>query len=107
GDLTRRKAAPLRVLVYQRFVFGEIDAESLIRRNVALDPLNVGAELLQGRVRLLRGLAQGLPLGAADRGQLALDDEFPHEFLPMQYSGYNPRGFGGRSCRPGAISARD
>src|SRR6267378_491892 len=34
----------------------------------------------QGRGRLLRRLAQGLPFGAADRRQLAFDDELAHGF---------------------------
>src|SRR6266404_5663766 len=80
GDLVRRKAAQPGVLVNDRLVVSKIDAKGLIGSDVALDPLDVGTELLQGRVRLLRRLAQGLPFGAADRRQLAFDDELAHGF---------------------------
>src|SRR5205823_2307223 len=78
GDLVRREAAAPGVLVNERLVLGKIDAKGFVSGDVAFDPLNVGAELLQGRVRLLRSLAQGSPFGAADCRQLALDDEFAH-----------------------------
>src|SRR6266404_5303617 len=58
GDLVRRKAAAPGVLVNDRLVVGKVDAKGLIGSDVALDPLDVGTELLQGRVRLLRRLAQ-------------------------------------------------
>jgi hypothetical protein len=60
------------------------DAKGLVGGDVALDPLNIGAEFLQRRVRFLRGFTQGLPFGAADRRKLALDDKFAHGSLPHQ-----------------------
>src|SRR6266478_3804687 len=80
GDLVRRKAAAPGVLVNDRLVVGKVDAKGLVGSDVALDPLDLGTELLQGRVRLLRRLAQSLPFGAVDRRQLAFDDELAHGF---------------------------
>src|SRR6266536_1370582 len=45
GNLCSRKAADLGVFVNYRFVLSEIDAEGLVVSDVALDPLDVGAEL--------------------------------------------------------------
>ena len=47
GDLGCGKAADLGVLANDRFVLGEIDAERLVVGDIALDPLDVGAELMQ------------------------------------------------------------
>src|SRR4249920_3771427 len=47
GDLGRGKSADLGVLADDGFVLGEIDAERLVVGDIALDPLDVGAELMQ------------------------------------------------------------
>src|SRR4051812_20982988 len=47
GDLGRRKAADLGVLADHALILGEIDAEGLVVSDVALDPLDVGADLAQ------------------------------------------------------------
>src|ERR1700745_344855 len=78
GDLVRREAAAPGVLTDDRLVLGKVNTKGFVIGDVALDPLDVGAELPEGRIRLLRGLAQSLPLGAADRWQFAFDDEFAH-----------------------------
>src|SRR6516225_2610834 len=78
GDLVGREAASPGVLLNDRLVLCEVDAKGLVVGDVALDPLDIGTELFEGRVRLLRGLSQGLPLGAADRRQFAFDDELAH-----------------------------
>ena len=74
------------MLLNDRLFLGEIDAERLVAGDIALDPLNVGAELLQRRVRFLRGLSQRLPLRAADRRQLA-GPSATRSFKPLNYSG--------------------
>ena len=50
GDFVGREAAEAGVLADDRFVFGEVDAKGLVAGDVALDPLDVGTELLEGRV---------------------------------------------------------
>src|SRR5437764_6562358 len=76
GDLGGWEAADLGVLPDNRLVLGEIDAEGLVGRDKALDPLDVGAELAQDAVRLRRGALQLLALEAADRRDVAIGDEF-------------------------------
>src|SRR5271155_1740904 len=76
GDLGRRKAADLGVLFDDVLVLREIDAERLVGRDIALDPLNIGAELAQDAVRFRRGALQLLAFEAAGAGNVALDDEF-------------------------------
>src|SRR5262249_8137432 len=78
GDFIRREAAAPGMLANDLLVACQIDAKGLVGSDIALDPLDVGAEFFQCRIRLLRGLAQSLALGAADRRQFALDDEFAH-----------------------------
>jgi hypothetical protein len=75
------------VLVNNLLIPSQINAKSLVVRDIAFDPLDVGPELLQGRVRFLRGLAQRLSLGAADSGQLAFDDEFAHRSSRAKVAG--------------------
>src|SRR5215831_7535768 len=74
-DLRRRKTADLSVLADDGLVLGEIDAERLVVGDEALDPLNVGAELMQHLVRFRGGPAQLLALEAADLRDVSLDDE--------------------------------
>src|ERR1700730_6024890 len=87
GDLVSRETAALGVLLDDRLVLCEVDAKGLVGGDVALDPLNIRAELLQRRVRFLRGVPEGLPFGAADRRKLAFDDELAHGFLPIKSGG--------------------
>ena len=48
GDLGGRKAANLRVLADDGLICGQINAKRLIVRNVAFEPLDIGAKLAQG-----------------------------------------------------------
>jgi hypothetical protein len=63
------------VLADDRLILREIDAERLVGRDEAFDPLNVGAEPAQHLVRLGGGGAQLLALEGADFGNVALNDE--------------------------------
>src|SRR5436305_7770515 len=85
GDLGGWEAADLGVLPDNRLVLGEIDAEGLVGRDKAFDPLDVGAEFAQDAVRLRRGALQLLALEATDRRNIPLDDEFAqcHRGLPL------------------------
>src|SRR5579859_6303885 len=85
GDLGRRKAADLRMLLDDRLVLGEIDAKRLIGRDIALDPLDIGPELAQHAVGFAGSGAQLLALERAGSGDIAFDDEFAqcHRLLPM------------------------
>ena len=56
-------------------VLGEIDAERLIVSDLALDPLEFGAELMQHLIRFSRSSPELLPLKAADFGDVSLNDE--------------------------------
>src|SRR6266511_3338760 len=75
GNLCSRKAADLGVFVNYRFVLSEIDAEGLVFSDVALDPLDVGAELVQHFIRLGRRPLQLLTLKGAERGDFSLNYE--------------------------------
>src|SRR6266851_3931256 len=85
GDLGGREAADLGVLFDDVLVLGEVDAERLVGRDIAVDPLDVGAELAQHLVRFRRRAAQLLALQAAGAGDVALDDEFAqgHVYPPL------------------------
>src|SRR5581483_667941 len=98
GDLGRRKAADLGVLPDDLLVPGKVDAKGLVRRDIALDPLDVGAELAQDAVRLGRRLAQLFALEAAHRGNLALDNELAQRHIVLR-SLYGDR-LGARSVKP-------
>src|SRR5712691_6058943 len=75
GDLAGGKSADLRMLADDGFVLGEIDAKGLVGRDEALDPLDVGTELMQDLVGFRRRPAQLLALEAADLGNIPLDDK--------------------------------
>src|SRR5712692_10470598 len=75
GDLAGGKSADLRVLADDGFILGEIDAKGLVSGDEALDPLDVGTELMQRLVGFRRRPAQLLALQAADLGNIPLDDE--------------------------------
>src|SRR5690606_31107096 len=84
GDLVGREAAQPRMFVDDLLVAGEVDAEGLVGGDVALDPLDVGAEFLERGVRLLgRGLER-LALRTADGRKLAFDDKAAHVPLPLR-----------------------
>src|SRR5215831_14170132 len=53
SDLGGRKAADLRVLADDGLICGQINAKRLIVRNVAFEPLDIGAKLAQHAIRLL------------------------------------------------------
>ena len=84
GDLGGGEAAHLGVLLDDVLVLRQIDAEGLVAGDVALLPLDVGAELLQDLVRLCRRAAQLFARECADGGDVAFDDEFAqsHGGLP-------------------------
>src|SRR6516162_580712 len=75
GDLCRRKAADLGVFADDGLVLGEIDAKGLVVGYVALDPLNVGTELMQDLVRFCSRRAQLFALECADFRNIPFDDE--------------------------------
>lgn len=67
-DLRGGKASALGVLADDVLVPGEINAERLVIRHIALDPLNVRAEAAQGFIGRSRGRAEGYePGGSANR----------------------------------------
>ena len=76
GDLGCRKAADLGVLLDDVLARGEVDAERLVGRDKAVDPLDIWAKLAQHLVLFRRRAAQLLALEAAGAGDVALDDEF-------------------------------
>ena len=59
---------------------GEIDAERLVIRHIALDPLNIRAEATQGVIG--RGRAELFPFECPNLGNIPFDDES----LPCQFS---------------------
>src|SRR5205085_5019485 len=83
GDLARREAADLGVFLDDRLILGEVDAEGLVGGDIAVDPLDVGAELAQYLVRFRRRAAKLLALEAADRRDVALDDEFAQSHVRL------------------------
>src|SRR5262249_6311110 len=91
--LRRGKSADLGVLVDDRLVLGKIDAEGFVVRDVALDPLNVRAELAQDFVRFRCRVPQLRTLERAHLRNVALDDELAqsHRSLPrnMHRFGFN------------------
>jgi hypothetical protein len=86
-DPGRRKAADPGVLADDVLVFRQIDAERLVGGDVALDPLDIRAEIAQHAVRLGRRPSQLLALQAAGAGNVVLDDEFAqsHDGLPHRH----------------------
>ena len=69
------EAADLGVFADDGLVLGEIDAKGLVVGDVALDPLNVGTELMQDLVRFRRRRAQLFALECADFRNIPFDDE--------------------------------
>src|ERR1700730_10280492 len=84
SDLCRWKATDLSVLADYRLVLGEIDAEGLAVSDIALDPLDVGAELAKHLIRLGGSAPQLLPLKAPNSWDFSFNHELPqcHGFLP-------------------------
>src|SRR5262249_13484276 len=82
GDLDRRKAADFGVFVVDVLVHRDGDGEGLVDRDMAVDPLDVGAELAQHFVRFRRRGAQLLALQRAGAEDIALDDEFAQGHPP-------------------------
>src|ERR1700693_1194440 len=76
GDLAGREPADFGGLTDDRLIFGQIDAKGLVGRNVAFDPLNVGAKLLERLVGLRGCSAQLVALERADLRNVPLDDKF-------------------------------
>ena len=62
GYFRRGKAADLGMFADYGFVLGKVDTEGFVVRNEALNPLNVGAELLQHLIRFRSGFPELLPL---------------------------------------------
>src|SRR5262249_25039930 len=76
-----RKSADLCVLMNERLVFGQIDAEHLVRRNIGLHPLDLRAELTQYVVGFVCGLTQLFALQAAHLRDFTLNEILLHIFL--------------------------
>src|SRR3954447_15860764 len=87
GDPGRRKAADLGVLADDVLVFRQVDAERVVGGDIALDPLDVGAEIAQHAVRFGRRSPELLALQTACAGNVALDNEFAqsHDGLPQRH----------------------
>src|SRR5687767_15564149 len=64
GDAVCRKSAPARVLANQTFVRSVVHAIDLVARDVAVHPLDVGAEFAEHAAGFLRN---GLQIGGAGR----------------------------------------
>src|SRR4051794_39394703 len=75
SDRGGRKPADLGVLADRVLILGQVHAEGLVVRDVALDPLDVRGKLVEHFIRLHRCLAQLLALKAADLRDVSLDDE--------------------------------
>jgi FAD dependent oxidoreductase len=88
GNLRRREAADLRVLADDVLVFRQIDAERLVGGDVALHPLDVGAELGQHGIGFRRRAAELFSLERTDRGDVTFDDVLAqgHGFLQLERS---------------------
>jgi hypothetical protein len=73
------------MLADYRFVLGKINTECLIVSDVTLNPLDVGAELLQHVVRLGCCSAKLLSLKGADLWNISLNYKFSqcHGVLPV------------------------
>jgi hypothetical protein len=81
--LRRGEAADLGVLLDDRLVLREVDAERLVARDVAFQPLDVGPELPQHLVRLRRSALELLPLERAHLRNIALDDELAQSHVSL------------------------
>src|SRR5579862_6916983 len=73
SDFCCRKAADLGVLADYRLVLRQIDAEGLVIRYIALDPLDIGAELVQHFIRLGGSVSKLAALKGADFRDVSLD----------------------------------
>jgi len=82
-DRVGRKPGFLGVLADQVFARRPIDAENLVGRDVALDPLNVRSKLAQRAARGLGCALQFCAVEAANAGHVSLNDEFRHLTTPF------------------------
>src|SRR6266404_9047864 len=69
------KAAHLRVLADDGLIRGEINTKRFIVRDVAFEPLNIGAKLVQHPVRFLCRSAELFALEGSDLWNIPFDDE--------------------------------
>src|SRR6185436_13377504 len=78
NDLVRREPADRRMLADQVLVVGKIDAIDLVAGDVALDPLDACADLVDRAARSLRDVDQLFLREIAGARNLALDDVLRH-----------------------------
>src|SRR5262249_24030549 len=84
GNARRGKTGPPRVLANELLVRGEVDAVDLVSRHVDLDPLDVGAELLEGGTRPHRPSMQLVSRERPDSENRTLDHVFLHRNLRLE-----------------------
>jgi hypothetical protein len=92
SDLRRRKATNLTVLADDGLVLGEIDTEGFVVSNVAFDPLNIKAKLVQCLIRLGGSSPKLLALKGADFRNVSFDNKPAQcrSFLPSTASARAP-----------------
>src|SRR4051812_48646253 len=78
GDAVRRESSSHRVLADDVLIRSDIDTIDLVRRDVALDPLDLRPELLEYAARGLRYCLQLCRRRVADPRYLSLYDVFWH-----------------------------
>src|ERR1700677_4544540 len=98
GNLGRRESADLRMLLDDRLVLGEINAEGLVVGYIAFNPLDIGAELPQRLVGLRCCTTKLLPIQRPDTRDVAFDNDLPqgHGFL-LGFFGAPASRYSGRS----------
>src|SRR5262249_40407953 len=75
SDLGGRKAADLRVLADDGLICGPINEKRLIVRNLAFEPLDIGAKLAQHTIRLLCRSAELFAFEGAHPWNIPFDDK--------------------------------
>ena len=78
GNLGGREPADLRVAANDRLIFREVHAEGLVVGHIGLDPLDIGSQLRERRIRSLGSFAQLFALEGSDLGDVSLDDLLAH-----------------------------
>src|SRR5271168_1185155 len=83
GNLGRRKSTDLRMLLDDRLVLGEINAEGLVVGYIALNPLDFRTELPQRLIGLRCRTTKLLPIERSGARNVAFDNELAqgHGFL--------------------------
>jgi hypothetical protein len=84
GNAFRGKSGALRVLADELLVCGEVYAVDLVVRDEALDPLDVGSELIEDDSGRRRRFVQLVSAERPDSGNRALDHVFLHGYLRLR-----------------------